>query len=240
MSRSILNFITDLLTALVMLGILGTGLVIKFVLPPGSGSRRAVWTLTRHDWGDVHFWLAVAAGVLLLIHIALHWQWVCTMTLQVIRPKGARHPGRLMRNIAGAATLVLLVGLSTGFVWVARGAVREVVGGSERGGGHGGAGRGEGGGRGRESASSATRPATGGENHDSSIRGSMSLADAANALNIPVSDLKAALKLPADTPASERLGRLSHEHGFTMAQVRELGEQGKGSSPGATQPAGTK
>ena len=82
MKRNTLNFVIDAASALVMAGMIATGLVIRFVLPPGSGSRKEVWGLGRHDWGDVHFWLAAAVGAVIVLHVALHWQWVCVTTLR--------------------------------------------------------------------------------------------------------------------------------------------------------------
>ena len=74
-----LNFVIDVLTLLVLLAMVGTGLVIRYLLPPGSGGHGAgprleLWGLGRHDWGDVHFWIAVATIVVTLIHIVIDWK----------------------------------------------------------------------------------------------------------------------------------------------------------------------
>lgn len=55
----------------------GTGLLLAFRLPPGSRGGRGLSALgwTRHDWGDLHFWVSFAFLTLLLIHLALHWRW---------------------------------------------------------------------------------------------------------------------------------------------------------------------
>ena len=87
MKRSDLNFSVDLMSFMVLSGLAFTGAIMKYVLPPGTGGR---WRLTygggehiktflamgRHDWGDIHFWLAVSFVVLMLIHIVLHFGWV--------------------------------------------------------------------------------------------------------------------------------------------------------------------
>ena len=71
MRRNTLNFIVDLVSLLVMLGMIATGVVMRFLLPPGTGGRhgdgpvKSLCGLGRHDWGDVHFWLGVAIGVLM-------------------------------------------------------------------------------------------------------------------------------------------------------------------------------
>jgi len=90
MSRSTLNFVLDLVSFLNLLGLAITGFVMRYVLPPGTGglgrtlhgdSGRGInveelWSMTRHEWGSIHFYLAVAFIVLMVIHIILHWTWI--------------------------------------------------------------------------------------------------------------------------------------------------------------------
>lgn len=56
----------------------GTGLLLKVRLPPGSRGGRglSVWGLSRHEWGDLHFWAAVLMGALVILHFALNWTWM--------------------------------------------------------------------------------------------------------------------------------------------------------------------
>ena len=82
MKRSVLNFAIDLVTFVVFLGLLDTGLLLRYVLPPGSGHNGiGVLGLTRHEWGAVHFWLSVFTVALIGVHIALHWRWICSILI---------------------------------------------------------------------------------------------------------------------------------------------------------------
>ncbi len=210
MKRNTLNFIVDAASALVVFGLVGTGLLMRFVLPPGSGSRRVVWAMDRHDWGDVHFWVAVAGGALLLVHLALHWQWACVTILRMCGavPAEQTAPRRWRRNVTGVALVGLTVLLFWGFVWTAQQAIRDTGMPSESGG------------RGSRGGQAGVSPAA--EPDVESIRGSMTLAEAAAAGGIPVETLRTGLTLPASVSANERLGRLSREHGLAMSQVREV------------------
>lgn len=90
MSRNKMNFIVDSTSLLVLLALAFTGVVMKFVLPPGTGGRgrllhggsepgvrvREVWSMTRHEWGDIHFYLSVIFIVLMVVHILMHWKWI--------------------------------------------------------------------------------------------------------------------------------------------------------------------
>jgi len=89
MKRSSLNFIVDLAALLNLAGLAFTGFIMKYILPPGTGGlgRRLhggpgrehikdFWSMTRHEWGGIHFYLAVLFVVLMVVHIVLHWSWI--------------------------------------------------------------------------------------------------------------------------------------------------------------------
>jgi hypothetical protein len=88
---------------------------MKFVLPPGSGNL-SVWGLGRHAWGGLHFWLAAGLIVLLVLHLALHWAWVCASTrgIALRRPPRERTRGRrdsVLGFLLLACTTLVLAGL---------------------------------------------------------------------------------------------------------------------------------
>jgi hypothetical protein len=89
MRRTTLNFVVDFIAFLDLLALAFTGSIMRFVLPPGSaghgqgfrGGRgateaRYLWSMDRHQWGGIHFYLAVIFAVLVLVHIILHWTWI--------------------------------------------------------------------------------------------------------------------------------------------------------------------
>lgn len=212
MSRNALNLILDLASALTLLALTVTGLILRFVLLPGSGPR-SLWTLRRHDWGGVHFWLAVSLFALLVAHVALHWQWVCN-TLRRLVPAGRSegvHSSRMARGLAGVAVLIVLAAGLTAFVWTARLSVQQVPRGSGR--------------TVREPPGSTTQPDRGNRSRDLkavSIRGSMTLAQAAASNNVSLPALCRQLGLPQDVNPDERLDRLGRQYGFSVGQVRRI------------------
>ena len=52
-----------------------TGLLL-WLAPTGrrSGQIELLFGLTKHEWGDVHFWLAVATVVVTLVHTIIDWK----------------------------------------------------------------------------------------------------------------------------------------------------------------------
>jgi hypothetical protein len=92
MRRTTVNFLVDAIAFLDLLGLIATGGIMKFVLPPGSGGGygrgfrggrgpddvKELLGLGRHDWGDVHFVLAMLFVLLMAVHLILHWTWIKT------------------------------------------------------------------------------------------------------------------------------------------------------------------
>ena len=76
-TRTAVNFWLDLLLLFVMITLAATGGLIHFVFPPGIGCSLLLFGLGRHDYGQIHFCLAVAAVVLVSLHLLLHWRWIC-------------------------------------------------------------------------------------------------------------------------------------------------------------------
>ncbi|MFC1875283.1 DUF4405 domain-containing protein [Chloroflexota bacterium] len=66
-----------------------SGCVIWLILPRGAddyvemiaGIGRTFWWLQRDVWSDLHAWVAAINLALVVLHIALHWRWIVSMTL---------------------------------------------------------------------------------------------------------------------------------------------------------------
>jgi hypothetical protein len=70
--------ILDLLLYLSFCLLSGTGLLIALRLPPGfkGGHGLTVLGLSRHEWGDLHTWIAYLFIALLALHLAVNWSWL--------------------------------------------------------------------------------------------------------------------------------------------------------------------
>jgi uncharacterized protein DUF4405 len=70
--------VLDLALYLVACALTGTGLLLAYRLPHGSvhPGRTLFLGYDRHDWGEVHTWLAYVAIFLAIIHLVLNWQWL--------------------------------------------------------------------------------------------------------------------------------------------------------------------
>ncbi len=107
MRRPTVNFIIDSLGFAGFVLLTATGVLMRYLLPPGSGRFTTIWALDRHEWGSIHFWLAIAFLAVLVCHLFLHWRWIAA----VLRGRPREDSG--VRVALGAVGLVALLGLAS-------------------------------------------------------------------------------------------------------------------------------
>jgi hypothetical protein len=119
MKRTQLNFAIDAAAFAAFLFLLSTGLLLKYQLVAGSGGLHPVghgrgaadrpitllWGWTRHDWGQIHYWIAGLLIAILAVHLILHWKWI----ICVVRGTRAEASGsRFAVGLVSLAALVLM------------------------------------------------------------------------------------------------------------------------------------
>lgn len=122
-NRTVVNIIIDLTAALLFLGMLATGYLLRFPLPPGSNKTYSLWGLSRHQWGDVHFWISLGLILTMIVHLALHWNWIVTVIGKRFGLLKSNQPA-LMR--CAAWSIVVIAGLCLSFAWVVEINVKEI------------------------------------------------------------------------------------------------------------------
>ncbi|MBN1652299.1 MAG: DUF4405 domain-containing protein [Deltaproteobacteria bacterium] len=246
--RTEINFWIDLISLFVMLGLATTGGLLYFVLPPGTGHTHFLFGLGRHDIGRIHFYLAVAGIILLVLHVYLHWTWICCF---IGKAFGNAVPSQKKRTTWGLVTLcgtiVLLVG---GIYWASSKVECIVVPPDERElhdhrlmrRGRNTALKQNGD---RETAVSEQKPLPRNRSSDhadspaidtsairakvqadcpigAAINGKTTLAQAARSCGLSVEKINEYLNLPANVVGRERLGRLKRRYGLSLDEVRRL------------------
>ena len=105
MKKSNQNFIIDTLAIIAFLFLTTTGVLMRYMLPPGSGKHNTIWNLDRHEWGAIHFWLSVAFFSILALHLIYHWRWI----IKVASGKPRNYSGnRVLLGVVGFIVVVLL------------------------------------------------------------------------------------------------------------------------------------
>ena len=105
MSKSIVNFLVDSVLFVAIMLLCATGVLMRYVLPPGSGHFSQLWGMDRHQWGQIHFWIAVVLMSTVVLHLLLHWHWVVCMV------KGRPGSGSTIRVGLAIVGVLALAGL---------------------------------------------------------------------------------------------------------------------------------
>lgn len=99
------NVWIDTLSLICMIVLTVTGILLKFKLPPGS-HKESLWGMSRHEWGDFHFWVAIVLVISIAIHMLLHIPWI----QGVVYPKNDSK--KMQRAILFTAGFAVLLGVS--------------------------------------------------------------------------------------------------------------------------------
>jgi len=96
--KSKLNLIIDVLLLLCMAAVTGIGLLMRNVLVPGykrweiygRNVELYFWGLDRHQWGTIHFVVALVLLGFLVLHVVLHWSMIVGIYRKLIPNVKAR------------------------------------------------------------------------------------------------------------------------------------------------------
>ncbi len=99
----------DAALLVVFMALCFAAVVVRFVFPPGPASAGwTLWGLDYDAWGGIQFGLlAVLAGGI-LVHVMLHWSWVCNVIASRLAGRGARVDDGL-QTIYGVGLLIGLL-----------------------------------------------------------------------------------------------------------------------------------
>ncbi len=103
-----INLLLDAVLLIVFTVICFVAVVVRFVFPPGPAAAGwTLWGLDYDAWGGVQFGLLAVLSGGILVHVMLHWSWVCNVIASRVAGRGARVDDGL-QTIYG---VVLLIGL---------------------------------------------------------------------------------------------------------------------------------
>jgi hypothetical protein len=124
-SWSWINLLLDAALLVAFTALCFAAVVVRFVFPPGPAAAGwSLWGLDYDAWGGVQFALLSILAVGILVHVMLHWSWVCNVI-------ASRMPGRGARVDDGLQTIYgvgLLIGLLLAVGSALAGAVLTVQG----------------------------------------------------------------------------------------------------------------
>jgi hypothetical protein len=79
-SWSDVNLVLDAALLGVFAVLCGVAVIVRFVFPPGPAADGwTLWGLDYDAWNGIQFGLLAALAGGILVHVMLHWSWVCNV-----------------------------------------------------------------------------------------------------------------------------------------------------------------
>ena len=97
--------VLDLFSFVALMLMLSTGVFLKTTLPPRSGGDE-VWGLSRHEWGDIHFYLSVIFLLFMSAHLVVHAKFIKSVII------GKAPTEKYYRIVAGIIGVIALIALA--------------------------------------------------------------------------------------------------------------------------------
>ena len=116
---TIINFWLDVLLGIIFF-VQGWMLaVIRFVFPRGAGPEWKVWGATLLDWNEALSVVYCVFSVGIMLHVMLHWTWVCgVISTKLLGKKATKDDGT--QTLIGVGLIALMVHLLIGGILVAK------------------------------------------------------------------------------------------------------------------------
>ncbi len=112
-SKTKVNFWLDAFLLCVFLVLCWSSIILRYVFPPaGKAEGWTLWGLDYMAWTDIQFVTLCVMAATVLLHIMLHWPWVCGVVSNWHRKrKGATATANLTsgsRTLWGASLLIII------------------------------------------------------------------------------------------------------------------------------------
>jgi len=235
MKKTSLYLLVDVLMFVFLALMSGLGLMIKYVLVPGSKGwdiygrnvDLSFLGMDRHGWGTVHLICAIFFIGLLVLHIILHWKCMVNYICRIVKTKSMANFLIIMFAIVLLFLVIFpfMIELKVtelgegrdrflhGYEQVQPAVTRQTPGTKA-------ADQGE-----ATGIPAAVKDDAGHETEhhdidpDIEVLGSMTLVSVSLKYNVPVSHILDELDLPSGVSGNEQLGRLRRLYGFKMSDI---------------------
>lgn len=104
MKYSTLIKVIDLFSFAALTLMVSTAILIEYTLPPRSGGNE-VLSLTRHEWGNVHFYFSIIFLLLMSAHLITHIKFIKAV---IIGKASTESNYRIAIGILGVIALIFL------------------------------------------------------------------------------------------------------------------------------------
>jgi len=111
LSNNAINFIVDAILLLVFMAVLILTAIVQFILPDTVSGGWTLWSLNRTVWLRIQAGSIAVFGLLVLLHLILHWSWVCSFVSSRLSKSLGRPVtvNESAKTIWGVATLIFIL-----------------------------------------------------------------------------------------------------------------------------------
>ena len=109
LSKTLINFWLDVALMAAFTALSLVSVIVQFVFPPGTAAKDWVlWNMNYGQWCSLQFGLHCFLGLGIVVHVMLHWTWVCGVISRKLL--GQRElPDDGIRTVYGVGLLIVLL-----------------------------------------------------------------------------------------------------------------------------------
>ena len=108
-SKTLINFWLDVALMIVFTGLSLVAVIVQFVFPPGTAAKGwTLWAMNYGQWCSLQFGLLCTLGLGVVVHVMLHWTWICgVISRKLLRKRELPDDG--IRTVYGVGLLIVLL-----------------------------------------------------------------------------------------------------------------------------------
>jgi hypothetical protein len=114
LTRTDVNFWLDTTLLILFSVLIFVTVVVRFVFPPAEDAEGwSLWSGTMTDWLDAQFVVLALFTLGVVVHLMLHWTWICGVITQRVLPRQGK--GRTwnegLRTIFGVGLMIVILNI---------------------------------------------------------------------------------------------------------------------------------
>lgn len=109
-SWSEINLLLDIALLMMFVALCAAAVIVRFVFPPGPAAKGwLLWGLDYDAWSGIQFGLLAMLAVGILVHVMLHWSWVCNVAASRLSGSRRIRVDDGLQTIYGVGLLIVLL-----------------------------------------------------------------------------------------------------------------------------------
>jgi hypothetical protein len=127
-TRTDVNFCLDAILLLLFVALCTSSVIVEFVFPPGPRAEGwFLWGKSYSEWSRYRFAILAVMAVAVLLHLMLHWSWICGVVANRLGRKKESATARddPSRTLWGVGLLIVILNVAGAVVATAALTIRS-------------------------------------------------------------------------------------------------------------------